>query len=81
MTQQNAALSEESAASATALSDQIARLNELAAAFRTRDGVSAMRAAEPVRSRPMATKHVPVGRAGQKAGAGKLAAGGGWKAF
>jgi methyl-accepting chemotaxis protein len=38
MTQQNAALAEESAASATALSDQIERLNELAAAFRTRGG-------------------------------------------
>jgi methyl-accepting chemotaxis protein len=37
MTQQNAALAEESAASATALSDQIERLNELVAAFRTRE--------------------------------------------
>jgi len=35
MTQQNAALAEQSAASATALSDQIARLNALVARFRT----------------------------------------------
>ena len=36
MTQQNAALAEESAASAASLSGQIQRLNELVAAFRTR---------------------------------------------
>ena len=35
MTQQNAALAEESAASATSLSDQIGRLNQLVASFRT----------------------------------------------
>jgi methyl-accepting chemotaxis protein len=35
MTQQNAALAEESAASAGALSSQIHRLNELVATFRT----------------------------------------------
>jgi methyl-accepting chemotaxis protein len=39
MTQQNAALAEESAASATSLSGQIGRLNELVASFRTRDNV------------------------------------------
>ncbi len=38
MTQQNAALAEQSAASATALAQQIERLNGLVAAFRTRDG-------------------------------------------
>jgi methyl-accepting chemotaxis protein len=38
MTQQNAALAEESAASAGALSGQIERLNELVAMFRTRQG-------------------------------------------
>ncbi|WP_439497088.1 methyl-accepting chemotaxis protein [Bosea sp. (in: a-proteobacteria)] len=38
MTQQNAALAEQSAASATALSDQILRLNELVASFRTGGG-------------------------------------------
>jgi methyl-accepting chemotaxis protein len=37
MTQQNAALAEESAASATSLSTQIQRLNELVASFRTDD--------------------------------------------
>ncbi len=35
MTQQNAALAEESAASAAALTDQIERLNDLVATFRT----------------------------------------------
>ena len=38
MTQANAALAEQSAASATALAQQIERLNELVAAFRTHDG-------------------------------------------
>ncbi|PZR90504.1 MAG: methyl-accepting chemotaxis protein [Stutzerimonas stutzeri] len=37
MTQQNAALAEESAASATSLSSQIGRLNQLVASFRTGD--------------------------------------------
>ena len=40
MTQQNAALAEQSAASATALAQQIERLNGLVAAFRTYDGGS-----------------------------------------
>ncbi|RDJ23651.1 methyl-accepting chemotaxis protein [Bosea caraganae] len=43
MTQQNAALSEESAASANALADQIERLNELVASFRTRDDAAELR--------------------------------------
>ena len=41
MTQQNAALAEESAASAGALSAQIQRLNELVATFRTRQQAAA----------------------------------------
>ena len=41
MTQANAALAEESAASATSLSGQIGRLNQLVASFRTGgDGLS-----------------------------------------
>jgi methyl-accepting chemotaxis protein len=40
MTQQNAALAEESAASATSLMSQIQRLNELVATFRTNKGLS-----------------------------------------
>jgi methyl-accepting chemotaxis protein len=40
MTQQNAALAEESAASATALSNQIQRLNDLVASFRTSEGAA-----------------------------------------
>ncbi|WP_420101981.1 methyl-accepting chemotaxis protein [Bosea sp. (in: a-proteobacteria)] len=47
MTQQNAALSEQSAASAAALSSQIERLNQLVAAFRLRRGPVV---AAPVRS-------------------------------
>jgi methyl-accepting chemotaxis protein len=44
MTQQNAALAEQSAASATALAGQIQRLNELVASFRTRDGAADLHA-------------------------------------
>ncbi|HEY5795568.1 MAG TPA: methyl-accepting chemotaxis protein [Bosea sp. (in: a-proteobacteria)] len=43
MTQQNAALAEQSAASATALSTQIQRLNALVASFRTDDGTRELR--------------------------------------
>jgi methyl-accepting chemotaxis protein len=51
MTQQNAALAEESAASANALSSQIERLNALVAAFRIRgDGAAASRAPAALRS-------------------------------
>jgi methyl-accepting chemotaxis protein len=42
MTQQNAALAEESAASATSLSGQIARLNQLVASFRTGGDAAAL---------------------------------------
>ena len=38
MTQQNAALAEESAASAAALTGQIQQLNNIVATFRTRQG-------------------------------------------
>jgi methyl-accepting chemotaxis protein len=41
MTQQNAALAEQSAASARTLLDQIAQLNELVSTFRTQDNRSA----------------------------------------
>jgi len=44
MTQQNAALAEQSAASASALGDQIRRLNDLVSSFRTRDNVADLRA-------------------------------------
>lgn len=44
MTQQNAALAEQSAASAGALGDQIRRLNDLVSSFRTRDSVADLRA-------------------------------------
>jgi methyl-accepting chemotaxis protein len=43
MTQQNAALAEESAASATSLSDQINRLNQLVASFQTGSGTTELR--------------------------------------
>jgi methyl-accepting chemotaxis protein len=55
MTQQNAALAEESAASAASLSDQIGRLNELVAAFRV-NGSGARHASEPQRLRDIAAK-------------------------
>ena len=60
MTQQNAALSEQSAASANALNQRIGQLNDLVAAFRTLpDGVSAgygtmSAATEPARLRKLA---------------------------
>jgi methyl-accepting chemotaxis protein len=49
MTQQNAALAEESAASASSLSSQIRRLNDIVATFKTRSG-----AASPMMSAPPA---------------------------
>ncbi|PSC06150.1 hypothetical protein SLNSH_04930 [Alsobacter soli] len=52
MTQQNAALAEQSAASAGALSGQIERLNTLIAGFQTRSGGA--RRTEPARLREMA---------------------------
>ncbi|SDG69595.1 methyl-accepting chemotaxis protein/methyl-accepting chemotaxis protein-1, serine sensor receptor, partial [Bosea robiniae] len=55
MTQQNAALSEQSAASANALSGRIEQLNELVATFKTDQGqTSASRA--PVPARPAASE-------------------------
>jgi methyl-accepting chemotaxis protein len=57
MTQQNAALAEESAASATSLATQIQRLNELVSSFRTGDNVVELRGpgaamADPARAEP-----------------------------
>ncbi len=51
MTQQNAALAEESAASAGSLTSQIQRLNDLVATFRTRQGQTS-HASSPVAGRP-----------------------------
>ncbi|WP_162246260.1 methyl-accepting chemotaxis protein [Bosea sp. Leaf344] len=51
MTQQNAALSEQSAASAGTLSQQIQRLNQVVASFRTRTGGTPQRAATPAMAR------------------------------
>jgi methyl-accepting chemotaxis protein len=58
MTQQNAALAEESAASAGSLSGQIQRLNDLVATFRTRQGQGqpAMTAAARPASRPSSSE-------------------------
>jgi methyl-accepting chemotaxis protein len=53
MTQQNAALAEESAASATSLSDKVDRLDRLIASFRTNSG-AVQSAAPPLRSRRVA---------------------------
>ncbi len=92
MTQQNAALAEQSAASATALSDQISRLNELAAAFRTREGAVPFRAQvsapaprprmqEPLRPRRTAAEATSIGGKAGQAKKHQAASGGGWQAF
>ncbi|WP_420104415.1 methyl-accepting chemotaxis protein [Bosea sp. (in: a-proteobacteria)] len=54
MTQQNAALAEESAASANALSDRIGQLNDLVAGFRTHGAALPAAPNEPARLREMA---------------------------
>ena len=54
MTQQNAALAEESAASANALSDRIGQLNDLVAGFRTHGAALPAAPSEPARLREMA---------------------------
>lgn len=74
MTQQNAALGEESAASATFLTDQIGRLGDLVATFRVRGG------ATQVRELPRLTGTV---RTGTPAAPPKRKVGGGsrWEAF
>ena len=60
MTQQNAALAEESAASAASLTGRIGQLNELVAAFRTGpEGASAASHATPARHQP--APHAPAG--------------------
>ncbi|MDJ1159426.1 methyl-accepting chemotaxis protein [Chelatococcus sp. SYSU_G07232] len=60
MTQQNAALAEESAAAAAMLASQIERLNELVAAFRTRRG------AAPAAAAPGKAGARPAAKAGAK---------------
>ena len=92
MTQQNAALAEESVGSARGLSEQLARLAELAAAFRTRGGGVAARlaagsppakaaATEPERLRRMAAQAFSSANANEKAGGRRAAMGGGWTEF
>ncbi len=92
MTQQNAALAEQSAASATALSDQISRLNELAAAFRTREGAVPFRAQvsapaprprmpEPLRPRRTTAEATSIGGKAGQARKRQTVSGGGWQAF
>jgi methyl-accepting chemotaxis protein len=56
MTQQNAALSEQSAASANSLSGRIEQLNALVAAFKTRREPAGQTYAQPVASVPRAVK-------------------------
>ena len=92
MTQQNAALAEESAASANSLTDQIARLNELVAQFRVR-GSQAASPTVPHRLREQAAAAFSAAKPRTpakvdrpaKAPARKVAAGGGssaqWEQF
>ncbi|KPH73759.1 hypothetical protein AE618_26990 [Bosea vaviloviae] len=59
MTQQNAALSEQSAASAASLSSRIGQLNDLVAAFRTGQegaGAGGSRDAQPVYAVPESSR-------------------------
>jgi methyl-accepting chemotaxis protein len=91
MTQQNAALAEESVGSAKGLTEQIARLAELAAAFRTSAapaarlraaGLTAKAAAtEPERLRQMAARAFTGANANERAGGRRAAVGGGWTEF
>jgi methyl-accepting chemotaxis protein len=74
MTQQNAALAEESAASATSLTDQIGRLGDLVATFRVRGG--AMRFEEQPRAARTARPAAPPAPPRRKA-----ANAGRWDAF
>jgi methyl-accepting chemotaxis protein len=77
ITQQNAALAEESAASAAALSGQIHRLNELVSGFRTRhDGANA----ESQARAPVPAPERPAPRAAEAMPQRKVA-GGGWTSF
>src|SRR6476469_7340474 len=59
MTQQNAALAEQSAASAGSLTTQIQRLEELVGGFRTRGG----RTARPAERSPPEPRYAPAPRA------------------
>ncbi|GGH06117.1 hypothetical protein GCM10007036_00370 [Alsobacter metallidurans] len=90
MTQQNAALAEESAASASSLSSQIERLNEIVATFRTRAG-SAGHAARPAGTEPARLRELAAEAFKSKAAkapartqvvpAARKAANGGWDEF
>ncbi|MHB2167187.1 methyl-accepting chemotaxis protein [Alsobacter sp. R-9] len=76
MTQQNAALAEESAASAASLSSQIQRLNDLVATFRTSHAAAARTPAatsEPDRLRRLAADAFAEEPRAARAGAGKPA--------
>jgi len=70
MTQQNAALAEQSAASASSLSGRIGQLNDLVATFRTRREATGGRMAAPVavnaRPAPAAARAIPVATGGSE---------------
>jgi len=70
MTQQNAALAEQSAASASSLSGRIGQLNDLVATFRTRREATSGRMAAPVavnaRPAPAAARAIPVATGGSE---------------
>ena len=76
MTQQNAALAEESAASAGSLSSQIQRLNDLVATFRTRNG-----GGQPAASAPVALRPAKAQAQFRPAPAKRAAGGGRWGEF
>jgi len=70
MTQQNAALAEQSAASASSLSGRIGQLNDLVATFRTRREAASGRLAAPVavnaRPAPAPARAIPVAAGGSE---------------
>ena len=75
MTQQNAALAEQSAASAASLSSQIERLNDLVATFRTRGSAkspprAAVFASRPERASVAAAEMTPARSRPRRAAAG-----------
>jgi methyl-accepting chemotaxis protein len=76
MTQQNAALAEESAGSATALTDQVARLNEVVAQFRLSEAATAARLREQAAA---AFSRRETGR--ETAPRPRKVAGGSWESF
>ena len=87
MTQQNAALAEQSAASASSLTDQIGRLNELVATFRVKGGGSQIAAARPLRQAPQPAFAAPARPKREVRATPAAAAGGsrskaaGWETF